>query len=188
MKIRSKRSKNLPGAEIWDKKKLGTDALLTYLPKIEKHVGSFCASVVVSEPQMVDVDKIRCKSTVGISDREICQIMKNPSYTARSWVSVALEGSEEEIERILRTNPEYQSLYEVLKVLLLIVKLERSNSLVHKFFPVLSGYPAWLNVLHSSSPEQSAGIIFDDCAALLNFVGYGSSEKKEEEPRIQLFR
>jgi hypothetical protein len=172
MKIRSKRSKNLPGAEIWDKKKLGTDPVESYLPKIEKHVGHFAASCVVDNPQLVDVDKIRCKSAVGITDREICQIMKNPSYTTRSWVSVSLEGSEEEIGRILKTNPEYQSLYEVISVLLQIVQQERLQALQHKFLPVLSGYPAWLNVLRSETPEQSSNIIYDDLVNLLTFSGF----------------
>ena len=176
MKIRSKRSKTLPGAEIWDKKKLGTDALDTYLPKIEKHVGSFCASCVVEEPLLVDVDKIRCKSSVGIVDREICQIMKNPSYSRRAWLSVALEGSEEEIGRILKTSPEYQSLYEVLAVILTIMQRERTHCLSQKFFPVLSGYPAWLNILRSEAPEQSAGVIYDDCVNLLAFSGYRSGD------------
>lgn len=175
MKIRSKRSKSLPGAEIWDKKKLGTDTLETYLPKIEKHVGPFCASCVVDDPQLVDVDKIRCKSTVGIVDREICQIMKNPAYTNRAWLSVALEGSEEEIGRILKSSPEYQALYNVLDVILLIVQTERVNSLRAKFFPVLSGYPAWLNILRSDTPEQSSGIIFDDCSNLLSFSSHARS-------------
>lgn len=186
MKIRSKRSKTLPGAEAWDKKKLGTDSLETYLPKIEKHVGAFCASCVVEEPILIDVDKIRCKSTVGIVDREICQIMRNPSYTSRSWLSVSLEGSEEEIGMILRTNPEYQSLYEVVTVILLIMQRERVSCLRSKFFPVLSGYPAWLNVLRSDCPEQSASIIYDDCVNLLAFSGYRTGGSAEDTVRNKL--
>ena len=169
MKIRSKRSKNLPGGEIWEKKKLGSDALNSYLPKIEKHVGVFCASCVIDEPKLVDVDKIRCKTSIGIVDREICQIMKNPLYTTRSWLSLSLEGSEEQIERILKNCPEYKTLYEVLSVLLQILRRERVRALREIFFPVLSGYPAWLNLLHSNSPEQSHNVIYDDCVNLLAY-------------------
>ena len=171
MKIRSKRLKSLPGGELWVKKSLGSEPLVSYMPRIEKHVGSFAASCVTDSPRVVDVDKIRCKSNVGLVDREICQILKN-NYTKRSWLTLSLEGSEEEISKILKTNPEYQSIYEALSLILLIVQSNRTDALRTKFFPVLSDYPAWLNILHSDTPEQSSSIVYDDCASLLVYSGH----------------
>lgn len=171
MKIRKKRSKNVPGAEIWEKKKLGTDLLASYLPKIEKHVGRFCGGHIVEVPRVANVDKIRYNNYRRGVHEEICIIRSIPGCCDREWLSLCVEGSEEDIASGLKSL-QFIALYEALSLALLIIRTQRVNALSSKFYPILSGYPAWLNVLHSSTPEQSYDIIYEDCECLLSFVAF----------------
>ena len=177
------RSKNIPGVELWDKRKLGKDPLRSYLAQIEHSVGSFCAAHVLDDPRFADVSKSRLKESRSDVDTEMCSItpvrgqgtwrVGNP----RGWLSFAVESSEENILSVLKSNRDYRLMFATLEICLCILRSQRNDALANSFFPVLAGYPGWLSVIFSETPHESHDLIYDDCVKLLEIMEYIANRK-----------
>jgi hypothetical protein len=173
MKLRRKKSKTIPGGEIWEKKKLGEEALSCYRNKIVKHVGEFCYQELGIQ---AEVSKVRSSYAFGGCSLEICLIDAGSlGRIPRPWLSLAIEGEESSILRNIQENERLRALWGALAINLELLTECRHSALEESFFPVLSGYPGWLCAIYSSCPNHFNEPIFDDVKSLI--------EIKDESPR-----
>ena len=168
MKLRRKKSKTIPGAEVWDKKKLGDEALSSYRNKIVKHVGEFCYQELRTQ---AEVSKTRSSYPLGGCGLEICLIDAGGlGRLPRPWLSLAIEGEESDILRNIQRNENLRALWGALTINLELLTECRDSALQENFFSVLSGYPGWLCAIHSPCPNHFNEYIFDDVKTLIEMA------------------
>lgn len=186
MKVREKRPKRVPGMEAWKKTKLGKNDISAYANELVPLVGALCYATMCDAPQQVTVHKERRKVSLetGLfslrpeAEGEFCFLRvgvgAGGAPRRSNWISVSVEGSEEGIVKALCTLPAYQVLFRCLDLCLRIMLRSRRAAIEHRFVPVLSGYPAWLQVLsvHSSGPSAALfhEVIHDDCVEILDII------------------
>lgn len=179
--MRGKRPKRVPGMEAWKKTKLGKKPIGAYAEDLASHIGAFCAAEILAAPEQVVVHKKRRKSvlpTAGGSfwrelEGETCLLRvesRARAHVRGAWLSVSFEGSEDAIVQALVSIPAYRTLFRCLELCLGIMLASRPKALQRGFFPVLSGYPAWLQVIRSASVVHFHEVIHDDCVELLEFI------------------
>jgi [ribosomal protein S5]-alanine N-acetyltransferase len=154
MKMRTSISSGIPGAEKWVKEKLGKSNLHAYQSQINELLdrNNIPRDHELFERDLVgQVSKERHEGTISGIYFEITFIslyLSSPNLENRQgWVSICFEGSESALSSLLQdpNSPVATILLPSLTSLYAINLSDPSNSLAHHFYPILSGYPAWLS-------------------------------------------
>lgn len=154
IKMRTAISNAFPGAEEWVKEKLGKSNLHSYQSQINKLLDShnIPRDLELFERNLVgQVSKERHGGSIAGIYFEITFItlqFSSPQIANnRSWVSICFEDSEAALSKFIQdvTSPVATLILPCLTSLYAINLSDPSNSLAHHFYPIISGYPAWLN-------------------------------------------
>lgn len=170
MEIKLKRSDSIlvPGAEAWMKEKLGKSHLHTYQAHIYELLDNYRIprDIELFERNLIaEVSKERFSGVVAGADFEITFLQLHFSspndFPNRNWISICFEASESTLLALQRTpeSPLLTYILPTLVSLLSITLMEPSISFSHRFYPVVSGYPAWLNSFYRSSLPPSTTVL-----------------------------
>jgi hypothetical protein len=147
---------------------------------------------LIEAEKFLNVQKVRKIQLTDEVSKELCTI--SSSGDSRQWVSVAVEGSLEDI-RLFLNNKKSGSRRDVilmLEALQTAVEIARSDSFSHDavvttFIPVVAGYPTWVRVAsrNACDPTEVSDILADVDALLsaLAFTNTPSSSTDGGEPR-----
>ena len=186
MKIRVERRMFPPGLEVWTKKKLECGSIELNREKIIKRIGESFYRSILERQIYVEVDKTRSnRMTNKFAYIETCFIsLREPiGLRPRPWISIAVEGSTAEcITDALCNDLKLRVLWDCLRICNRILADHYIPATSNGFFPVLSGYPAWLVALYAESHDQFVDIIRGDVEELLRFVSTTDSELKTDIP------
>jgi [ribosomal protein S5]-alanine N-acetyltransferase len=158
IKMRTLISNSVPGAEKWAKEKLGKSNLHSYQSKINELLdrNNISRDLDLFERNLVgEVSKERHEGSISGIYFEITFIslqFSSPQIeNNRGWVSICFEASEAALSSFIQNvrSPVATLLLPCLTSLYAINRSDPLNSLSHHFYPVLSGYPAWLNAFVS---------------------------------------
>lgn len=167
--------------EAWKKTNLGKKPVGAYADDLTSQIGAFCTAELLAAPEQVVVHKLRRKSALPVASGslwsgavgEMCSLRVESRVRPRvreAWLSVSVEGPEDAIVQALASIPASRTLFRCLELCLGIMLASRQAALQRGFFPVLSGYPAWLQVMGSPSVAHFHEVIHDDCVEFLEFI------------------
>lgn len=168
IKLKLSDSNVVPGAEVWMKEKLGKSNLHSYRTCINELLDNhhLPRDTELFERNLIcEVSKERLTGVIVGTDFEVTYLhlnFLNPhDFPARTWISICFEGSESRISNLLQIadSPVHSFLMPALVSLYSITLMKPSISLAQRFYPIVSGYPAWLNSFCSSSLPQSARVL-----------------------------
>jgi [ribosomal protein S5]-alanine N-acetyltransferase len=168
IKLRTRVSTVIPGAEKWIKEKLGKSDLSAYQSQIYELLdkNNLPQDHELFERNLIcKVQKERYGGTIAGVYFEITflqlQFPSFVSYNSRDWISISFEGSEDALFQLLRApdSPVLRWIVPCILSLHSICTFSASNALAHRFYAILSGYPAWLNSLISPDPPSTAPLL-----------------------------
>jgi ribosomal-protein-alanine N-acetyltransferase len=167
VKFRVSQSSLIPGGESWTKEKLGKSSLLTYRSEIEQLLRSL---KLPPDPELFErnstcnVHKERYSGCIqGISyEITYLRLQFSDSENNRNWLSICFEDSESTLSHFLKSSESRPLIHKILasiQLIFTIISSQYSISSSRRFFPILSGYPAWLHSLVSPAHAISAPIL-----------------------------
>ena len=146
------------GIEKWIKLKLGKKSINHYKNDIlnilsQNNILNETDSICLDESKLISVRKTRNSYFHEKLSIEICYLtiieseesIENVSNSDSSWLSICIEGSNEDIQEFIETSKTMKLLNESLLLASNILKSESIHiKNRHKFVPIISGYPAWI--------------------------------------------
>jgi [ribosomal protein S5]-alanine N-acetyltransferase len=168
IKLRTRVSTVIPGAENWIKEKLGKSDLSAYQSQIYELLdkNNLPRDRELFERNLIcKVQKERYGGTIAGVYFEITflqlQFPSSVSYNNRDWISISFEGSESALSQLLRASdsPVLRWIVPCILSLHSICTFSASNALARRFYAILSGYPAWLNSLISPDLPSPAPLL-----------------------------
>ena len=160
--------------EQWKKFKLGKKNVSHYKNDILKLITEEADQYLPDDVKLIEaekflnVQKVRKIQIVDEVSKELCTI--SSSGDSRQWISIAIEGSLEDIRQFLH-NKKSESRRDVvlmLEALQTAVEIARSDSfsqdaVVTTFIPVVAGYPTWVRVASRNvcDPKEISDMFYD---------------------------
>lgn len=147
---------------------------------------------LIEAEKFLNVQKVRKIQLTDEVSKELCTITS--SGDSRQWVSVAIEGSLEDIRTFLnnKKSGSRPDLFLMLEALQTAVEIARSDAfsqdaVVTTFIPVVSGYPTWVRVASRSAcdPREISNILSDVDALLSALASTNTTASSTDagEPR-----
>ena len=187
LKIRGNESSCVPGLEHWEKEVYGKKSLSHYKDAILNRLNGFGIIVngeedIFLNPNLIRVQKSRQMKLLDNTIFESCFLFPNPinnssnphdSRPNRSWISISVEGSSENISTTLLHNTNLRFLWECLALSIQICEscgLEKAN--VSNFVPIISGYPSWIRMLSGRCTTNDLFNHLKRCESMLYYTQY----------------
>lgn len=173
--------------EQWKKFKFGKKNVSHYKDDIIQLIAEEADQHLPDDVKLIEAEKflnVQKVRKIQLSDeisKELCTI--SSSGDSRQWVSVAIEGSLEDIRLFLNSQKSEtrRDVVLMLEALQTAVEIARSDSfsqdaVVTTFIPVVSGYPTWVRVAsrNACDPKEISKIL-SDVDALLSALAFSNT-------------
>jgi hypothetical protein len=160
LEVKIRRKKLDLNIEHWKKVKLGKKSIAFYKNEILGLIAAEADHQLPEDASLIDsetfvaVQKVRMMQLTGEVSKEICFI--SSPETTRLWVSIAIEGSLEDIQGFLRSNSNPDSdVGRILEALHIAKEIAKIGTLISPenptFLPVVAGYPTWVRLCSQST-------------------------------------
>ena len=177
LEVKIRRKKLALNIEHWKKVKLGKKSVAFYKNEILGLIAEEADQQLPEDASLIDaetyvaVQKVRMMQLTGEVSKEICFI--SSPKTTRLWISIAIEGSLEDIQNFLRTNSNPESdVGRILEALRIAAEIAKNETLISRanpiFLPVVAGYPTWVRLCSlSTSTSRETNTILSEVELVL---------------------
>lgn len=160
VKLRTSQLTSLPGAEVWSKYKLGMGDAETHLDDIRALLHNERVphgNTTIDTSRRLVIEKTRYQSGMFFGAKEVTYLRPLHRESATTWVSLCIEHSSE-ASLMTSLQPILPLACQCLDMCLQL-RFSSLPSIASDFFPVLSGYPAWIRCLSNLSYADSNWIL-----------------------------